>query len=90
MLSLTHLEQDITLMMLGGDGGVGVRGPGPEPDLLEATILLYSPALDPPPAEDDRARRRVFCLYEMERAPVKGRAKAMAKMPRDQGTLAYS
>jgi hypothetical protein len=53
----------------------------------EATILLYSPALDPHLQKMTELADRVFCIYEGEKAPVKGRA----KMPGDQATLeAYS
>lgn len=53
----------------------------------EATILLYSPALDPHLQTITELADRVFCIYEGEKAPAKGRA----KMPEDQATLeAYS
>jgi hypothetical protein len=53
----------------------------------EATILLYAPALDPHLQKITELADRVFCIYEGEKAPVKGRA----KMPGDQATLeAYS
>jgi hypothetical protein len=53
----------------------------------EATILLYSPTLDPHLDRMTELADRVFCFYEGEKAPVKGRA----KMPGDQATLeAYS
>ena len=53
----------------------------------EATTLLYAPALDPHLQKMIELADRVFCIYEGERAPAKGRA----KMPGDQATLeAYS
>jgi hypothetical protein len=53
----------------------------------EATILLYAPALDPHLQTITELADRVFCIYEGEKAPAKGRA----KMPGDQATLeAYS
>jgi hypothetical protein len=53
----------------------------------EATILLYAPAPDPHLQKMTELADRVFCIYEGEKAPVKGRA----KMPEDQATLeAYS
>jgi hypothetical protein len=57
----------------------------------EATILLYSPALDPHLQKMTDLADRVFCFYEMPGAPSKGRAKADPKMPVAQKTLeAYS
>ena len=57
----------------------------------EATILLYSPALDPHLQKMTELADRVFCFYEMPKAPAKGRAKAETKMPGAQATLeAYS
>ena len=57
----------------------------------EATILLYSPALDPYLEKMTELADRVFCFYEMPKAPAKGRAKAEQKMPKAQVTLeAYS
>jgi len=40
-----------------------------------ATILLYAPALDPHLQKMIELADRVFCIYEGEKAPVKGRAK---------------
>ena len=55
----------------------------------EATILLYSPALDPHLEKMTELADRVFCFYEMPN--VKSRAKAEQKMPGNQATLeAYS
>ena len=55
----------------------------------EATILLYSPALDPHLEKMTELADRVFCFYEMPKA--KGRAKTEPKMPGAQATLeAYS
>jgi hypothetical protein len=57
----------------------------------EATILLYSPALDPHLEKMTEMADRVFCFYEMPKVPAKGRAKAEQKMPKAQVTLeAYS
>jgi DNA polymerase I len=56
----------------------------------EATVLLYSPAMDPHLEKMTPLADRVFCFYEMPRAPVKSRAKADT-MPGSQATLeAYS
>ena len=55
----------------------------------EATILLYSPALDPHLEKMTELADRVFCFYEMPK--VKSRAKVEPKMPGNQATLeAYS
>jgi hypothetical protein len=55
----------------------------------EATILLYSPTLDPHLQKMTELADRVFCFYEMPK--VKSRAKAEPKMPGNQATLkAYS
>ena len=40
-----------------------------------ATILLYSPALDPHLQKMTELADWVFCFYEMPRVPAKGRAK---------------
>jgi hypothetical protein len=57
----------------------------------EATILLYSPTLDPHLNRMTELADRAFCFYEGERSPMKGRAKADAKMSGAQATLeAYS
>ena len=57
----------------------------------EATILLYSPALDIHLEKMTELADRVFCFYEMPKVPAKGRAKAEQKMPKVQVTLeAYS
>jgi hypothetical protein len=57
----------------------------------EATILLYSPALDPHLQKMTDLADQVFCFYEMPGAPAKNRAKADPKMPVAQKTLeAYS
>lgn len=53
----------------------------------EATILLYSPALDPHLQKMAELADRVFCFYEMPRVPVKGRGKAEPKMQGAQATL---
>jgi DNA polymerase I len=53
----------------------------------ETTILLYSPALDPSLEKMTELADRVFCFYEMPKAPAKGRAKAEPKMPGAQATL---
>ena len=57
----------------------------------EATILLYAPALDPHLQKITELADRVFCFYEMPKAPTKGRGKADPKMQGAQATLeAYS
>jgi DNA polymerase I len=57
----------------------------------EATVLLYSPAMDPHLQKMAELADRVFCFYEMPRAPAKGRAKSEPKMQGSQATLeAYS
>jgi hypothetical protein len=57
----------------------------------EATILLYSPALDIHLQKMTELADRVFCFYEMPKAPAKGRAKADSKTQGNQATLeAYS
>ena len=57
----------------------------------EATILLYSPALDIHLEKMTELADRVFCFYEMPKAPAKGRAKAEPKTQGNQVTLeAYS
>ena len=53
----------------------------------EATILLYSPALDPHLQKMTELADRVFCFYETPKAPAKSRAKAEPKMPGAQATL---
>jgi hypothetical protein len=53
----------------------------------EATVLLYSPALDPHLEKMTPLADRVFCFYEMPNAPAKSRAKADSKMPKAQVTL---
>jgi DNA polymerase I len=57
----------------------------------EATVLLYSPALDPHLEKMTPLADRVFCFYEMPKATAKSRSKAEMKMPGSQATLeAYS
>lgn len=53
----------------------------------EATILIYSPALDPHLQKMTELADRVFCFYEMPRVPAKGRTKAEPKMQGNQATL---
>jgi hypothetical protein len=53
----------------------------------EATILLYSPAMDPHLEKMTQLADRLFCFYEMPRAPAKSRSKAEMKMPGSQATL---
>jgi DNA polymerase I len=56
----------------------------------EATVLLYSPELDPHLEKMTPLADRVFCFYEMPKAPAKGKTKA-DPMPGSQATLeAYS
>jgi hypothetical protein len=57
----------------------------------EATVLLYAPALDPHLEKMTPLADRVFCFYEMPKAPARGKIKADQKMPKAQVTLeAYS
>lgn len=57
----------------------------------EATVLLYSPAMDPHLEKMTQLADRVFCFYEMPKAPARGRTKAEMKLPGSQATLeAYS
>ncbi|MRR14453.1 hypothetical protein EG833_03300 [archaeon] len=57
----------------------------------DATVLLYSPALDPHLEKMTPLADRVFCFYEMPKAPARGKMKADPKMPKAQVTLeAYS
>jgi hypothetical protein len=57
----------------------------------EATVLVYSPALDPHLEKMTELADRVFCFYEMPKVPAKSRAKPEVKMPESQVTLeAYS
>lgn len=53
----------------------------------EATILLYTPALDSHLEKMTELADRVFCFYEMPKAPVRCRTKAEVKMPGSQATL---
>jgi DNA polymerase I len=53
----------------------------------EATVLLYSPALDPHLEKMTELADRVFCFYEMPKVPAKSRAKPEVKMPGSQATL---
>lgn len=53
----------------------------------EATVLLYSPALDPHLEKMTPLADRVFCFYEMPKVLAKSRAKADPKMPKAQVTL---
>ena len=46
----------------------------------EATVLLYSPALDPHLQKMTELADRVFCFYEMPKASARSRAKAKPKM----------
>ncbi len=56
----------------------------------EATVLLYSPTMDPYLEKMTPLAGRVFCFYEMPKAPAKNRAKA-GVIPGSQATLgAYS
>jgi hypothetical protein len=45
----------------------------------EATILLYSPTLDPHLDRMTELADRVFCIYEGERPPIKGGQKRMQR-----------
>jgi DNA polymerase I len=54
----------------------------------EATILLYAPALDTHMEKMTELADRVFCFYEMPKAPVtRGRAKTEMNMLGSQATL---
>jgi hypothetical protein len=55
--------------------------------IVEHDPMLYSSSLDPHLQKITELADRVFCIYEGEKTPAKGRA----KMPGDQATLeAYS
>jgi hypothetical protein len=57
----------------------------------EATILLYSPSLDPHLEKMTELADRVFCFYEMPKVPARVKVKTDQKMPKAQVTLeAYS
>jgi hypothetical protein len=57
----------------------------------EATVLVYSPAMDPHVEKMAPLADRLFCFYEVPKVPAKSRAKAEMKMPGSQATLeAYS
>jgi hypothetical protein len=57
----------------------------------KATVLVYSPSMDPHLEKMAQLADRVFCFYEMPKAPAKSRTKAEMKMPGSQATLeAYS
>jgi DNA polymerase I len=57
----------------------------------EATVLVYSPSLDPHLEKITELADRVFCFYEMPKAQSRGRTKAEMKLPGSQATLgAYS
>jgi DNA polymerase I len=53
----------------------------------EATVLVYSHALDPHLEKMTELADRVFCFYEMPKVPAKSRAKPEVKMPGSQATL---
>jgi hypothetical protein len=53
----------------------------------EATVLLYSPAMDPHLEKMTELADRVFCFYEIPKVPSKSRAKPEVKMPGSQSTL---
>jgi hypothetical protein len=52
----------------------------------EATVLVYSPALDPHLEKMTSLADRVFCFYEMPKTPARGRMKA-GVMSGSQATL---
>ncbi len=57
----------------------------------ETTVLIYSPSLDPYLQKITVLADRVFCFYEMPKAPAKSRVKADTKISGNQVTLeAYS
>ncbi|MGB7545550.1 MAG: hypothetical protein WBL92_08130, partial [Methanothrix sp.] len=51
-----------------------------------ATVLLYAPALDSHLEKMTPLADRVFCIYEVPKAPARGRMKADL-MPGSQATL---
>jgi DNA polymerase I len=53
----------------------------------EATVLLYTPAIDPYLEKMTPLADRVFCFYEMPKTPAKDKVKAELKMPGSQATL---
>jgi DNA polymerase I len=53
----------------------------------EATVLLYSTALDPHLEKMTPLADRVFCFYEMPKTQSKSRTKAEMKMQGSQATL---
>ena len=57
----------------------------------EATVLVYTPAMDPHLEKITPLPDRVFCFYKMPKASAKNRSKAEIKMSGSQATLeAYS
>jgi DNA polymerase I len=53
----------------------------------EATVLVYSPALDTHLEKMTELADRVFCFHEMPKAQSRGRTKAEMKIPGSQATL---
>jgi DNA polymerase I len=53
----------------------------------EATVLVYTPVMDPHLEKMTQLADRLFCFYEMLKAPAKSRSKAEVKMPGSQATL---
>jgi len=57
----------------------------------EATVLVYAPSLDPHLQKISELADRVFCFYEVPKAPARSRMSAEMKIPGSQSTLeAYS
>jgi len=53
----------------------------------DATVLVYAPALDPYLQKISELADRLFCFYEVPKAPARGRMSAEMKMPGSQSTL---
>jgi DNA polymerase I len=53
----------------------------------EATVLVYAPAMDPHLEKITPLADRVFCFYEMPKAPARSKMKSDLKMPGNQATL---
>ena len=68
-----------------------LHSPAPAADLQRSHCTPLCTCLGLPSREDDPLADRVFCFYEMPKAPARGKAKAELKMPKAQVTLeAYS
>ena len=82
--SFLILEQDPMLNEEDGGEMVELHDSGPEADLTGATILLYSPPLDPHLHKMTDLANRMFCIYSEQ---ARGRTKAKARMSGAQKTL---